>query len=141
MDAVIRSEIQHHGDAASYVFAGSHVGMMRELFADRRRAFYGQAAPVQLAPLPPNEVAESIAARFAATGRDPGSALGPLLALAQGHPQRTMLFAHALWEARLPRESPPTRHGRPHTLARWTRFVTSCAQCGQHLPRPASVAH
>ncbi len=28
-DAVIRSEIQHHGDAASYIFAGSHVGMMR----------------------------------------------------------------------------------------------------------------
>jgi hypothetical protein len=25
-DAVIRSEIQHHGDTASYVFAGSHVG-------------------------------------------------------------------------------------------------------------------
>ena len=50
-DAVIRSEIQHHGDAASYVFAGSHVGMMRELFTDRRRAFYGQAGPVDLPPL------------------------------------------------------------------------------------------
>jgi uncharacterized protein len=45
-DAVIRSEIQHHGDAASYVFAGSHVGMMRELFTDRRRAFYGRRGGV-----------------------------------------------------------------------------------------------
>ena len=98
VDAVIRSEIQHHGDAASYVFAGSHVGMMRELFADRRRAFYGQAAPVELSPLPPDEVADSIAARFAAGDRDPGVALEALLALAQGHPQRTMLLAHALWE-------------------------------------------
>lgn len=103
VDAVIRSEIQHHGDAASYVFAGSHVGMMRELFADRRRAFYGQAAPVELTPLPADEVAESIAARFALTGRDPGVALDPLLGLAQGHPQRTMLLAHALWE-----QTPPS---------------------------------
>lgn len=98
VDAVIRSEIQHHGDAASYVFAGSHVGMMRELFADRRRAFYGQAAPVELAPLPSDEVADSIATRFSTGGRDPGVALDPLIALAQGHPQRTMLLAHALWE-------------------------------------------
>ncbi len=98
VDAVIRSEIQHHGDAASYVFAGSHVGMMRELFADRRRAFYGQAAPVALPPLPPDDVATYIATRFEQTGRDIGHVLEPLLALAQGHPQRTMLLAHAVWE-------------------------------------------
>jgi uncharacterized protein len=98
VDAVIRSEIQHHGDAASYVFAGSHVGMMRELFADRRRAFYSQASPIELTPLPADKVAEYIASRFAETGRDPGRALDPLVELAQGHPQRTMLLAHALWE-------------------------------------------
>ncbi len=98
VDAVIRSEIQHHGDAASYIFAGSHVGMMRELFADRRRAFYGQAAPVELPPLPPAEVADYVATRFQRTRRDVGVALEPLLALAQGHPQRTMLLAHTLWE-------------------------------------------
>ena len=97
-DAVIRSEIQHHGDAASYVFAGSHVGMMRELFADRRRAFYGQAGPVDLPPLRADDVAEHLAARFEATGRGTGPALGPLLDTAAGHPQRTMLFAHALWD-------------------------------------------
>jgi len=98
VDAVIRSEIQHHGDVASYIFAGSHVGMMRELFADRRRAFYGQAAPVELPPLPADELAGYIAARFQQTGRDIGLALEPLLTLGQGHPQRTMLLAHAVWE-------------------------------------------
>jgi hypothetical protein len=97
-DAVIRSEIQHHGDAASYVFAGSQVGMMRELFADRRRAFYGQALPVQLPPLSPEAVAAYIATRFESTGREIGEALEPLLALTQGHPQRTMLLAHAVWD-------------------------------------------
>jgi hypothetical protein len=97
-DALIRSEIQHHGDAASYVFSGSHLGMMGELFADRRRAFYGQASPVELASLPADEVAEHIAERFERTGRSAGAALDPLLALADGHPQRTMLLAHAVWE-------------------------------------------
>jgi hypothetical protein len=97
-DAIIRSEIQHHGDAASYIFSGSHLGMMSELFGDRRRAFYGQAGQLELPPLPADEVAEYIADRFERTGRAVGDALDPLLARADGHPQRTMLLAHALWE-------------------------------------------
>lgn len=97
-DAVIRSEIQHHGDAASYVFAGSHVGMMRNLFSDRRRAFYGQAGPVDLPPLRPDDVADYVSHRFEATGKRVSAVLGPLLDASQGHPQRTMLLAHILWE-------------------------------------------
>lgn len=97
-DAIIRSEIQHHGDAASYIFSGSHLGMMSELFGDRRRAFYGQAGPLELPPLPADEVAEYIAERFERTGRAVGDALDALLRRADGHPQRTMLLAHALWE-------------------------------------------
>jgi hypothetical protein len=98
-DAIIRSEIQHHADAASYVFAGSSVGMMHALFTDRKRAFYAQARPVELPLLPPEETAEYIAGRFATSDRDVGAALGPLLEVAAGHPQRTMLLAHALWDA------------------------------------------
>lgn len=97
-DAVIRSEIQHHGEAASYVFAGSHPGMMTALFTDRRRAFYAQAKPVPLPPLPPDATAEFVAARFARTGKDIGGTLDGLLALTAGHPQRTMLLAAALWD-------------------------------------------
>ncbi len=97
-DAVVRSEIQHHADVASYIFAGSHVGMMRQLFGDRRRALYGQAAPLELSALRADEVASYVADRFAETGRDPGVALDGLLDLAAGHPQRTMLLAHLLWE-------------------------------------------
>jgi hypothetical protein len=99
IDAVIRSEIQHQGDAASYAFAGSHVGMMRNLFGDRRRAFYGQARPVDLAPLDDLELGEFVSERFERTGKSVGSALEPLLALVRGHPQRSMLAAHAVWEA------------------------------------------
>jgi uncharacterized protein len=97
-DALIRAEIQHHGDAASYVFAGSQVGMMSNLFSDRRRAFFGQAGPVDLPPLRPDDVADYLSLRFEATGRAIGSALPPLLETADGHPQRTMLLAYVLWE-------------------------------------------
>jgi len=119
-DAVIRSEIQHHGDAASYVFAGSHVGMMRELFASKRRAFYGQAAPIPLPPLGSEAVAGYVARRFEATGRDIGAALDPLLETARGHPQRTMLLAHAVWDRTAPGEAATdeTWEGaRAHALA------------------------
>lgn len=97
-DAVIRSEIQHHGDAASYVFAGSQLGMMRRLFADRRRAFYGQASPLDLPPLDPADVADHVDRKFAETGKAVGRALDPLLDLSRGHPQRTMLLANQLWD-------------------------------------------
>jgi hypothetical protein len=99
IDEVFRSEIEQHADAAAYVFSGSHPGLMRELFATRRRAFYGQAPPVELGPLGPEDLAEFVGARFAEGERDVGSALGPLLDLAAGHPQRAMLLAHHLYEA------------------------------------------
>jgi hypothetical protein len=98
IDAVIRSEIEHHSQAASYVFAGSHVGMMRELFASKRRAFYGQAGAVELGPLSPEDVAEYVGERFSLAGREIGGALGPLLDFCDGHPQRTMLLAHSVFE-------------------------------------------
>lgn len=98
-DALIRSRIQHHGNAASYVFAGSHPGMMRELFAAKERPLYGQARPVDLAPLRDDDLAEYITDRFERTGRSPGDLLGDLLGLARGHPQRAMLVSHHLWEA------------------------------------------
>src|SRR4249919_2441874 len=52
LDALIRSVIQHQGSGVVYVFSGSHPGMMRSLFSDRKRSFYGQAAPLELGGLP-----------------------------------------------------------------------------------------
>ncbi len=98
VDGLFRSRIQRHGDAASYVFAGSHPGLMAELFGARERPFYGQARPFALEPLADADIAEYVGARFEATKRDVGPALDPLLDLAAGHPQRAMLLAHHLWE-------------------------------------------
>jgi hypothetical protein len=111
LPGTFRSELETHGRAAAYVFSGSHPGLMRELFADRRHAFFAQAAPVDLGPLPPDALAEFIAGRFAAGRRDPGEALGPLLDAAEGHPQRAMLLAHHLYSR--------TRRDHPADAETW----------------------
>ena len=98
LDGTLRSQIQHHHEVG-YVFSGSHPGMMRKLFADRRRPLYDQAAPLELGPLSAESLAEAIGMRFEETGRDAGSALGYLLDLADGHPQRAMQLASHLWLA------------------------------------------
>jgi uncharacterized protein len=98
IDGAIRSVIEQHYNEAGYIFAGSHPGMMRALFDDRERPFYGQARAVPLAPLSSEDLAEFIGARFEDSGRDVGDALGPLLDVTRGHPQRAILLAHFLWE-------------------------------------------
>ena len=70
---------------------------MRDTFADRRYAFFAQAAAVPLGELPADALAQFISDQFAAGGRDPGDGLGPLLDLAVGHPQRSMQLAHHLY--------------------------------------------
>jgi hypothetical protein len=97
-DGKIRSVIQHQTDAATYAFAGSAPGVMAQLFADPRRPLLDQAVPRHLAPLPLEAVGEYVEQRFASTGRTVGPALSPLLEFARGHPQRSMMLAHYLWE-------------------------------------------
>lgn len=98
LDGLIRSRLEQHEAQASYIFAGSQLGMMNRLFEDRTRPFYGQARAVRLGHLPEDALAEYIGGRFRRTGRNVGEMLDPLLATARGHPQRAMLLAHFLWE-------------------------------------------
>jgi hypothetical protein len=112
LDGLLRSHIQHQGHVASYVFAGSEPGLMRQLFEDRDRPLYGSAVPVRLHRLRDEDISAYVARRFEDTGRRSGEALHPLVAAAQGHPQRAMLLAHRLWE-----EVP---HGEAATLDHWS---------------------
>lgn len=96
LDGLLRSHVQYHGDAATYIYSGSQPSLMRRLFTDRERPLYGQAEPLTLQPLPIDEVQVELADRFDDLDMDPGDALGPLCTAAAGHPQRTMLLAHLL---------------------------------------------
>jgi hypothetical protein len=97
LDGLLRSHIQHQGDVASYVFAGSEPALMRQLFETKERPLYGSAVPMRLERLASADIAAYVDERFRATGRGAGEALNPLLDAAKGHPQRAMLLAHRLW--------------------------------------------
>ena len=99
MDAILRSHIQFHGEVASYVFSGSEAGLMAQLFDATDAPLYGQAAPLRLGRLAAPDLAAYVADRFRGSEREVGDALGPLLEVADGHPQRAMLLAHHLWDA------------------------------------------
>ena len=101
-DGKIRSVIQHQTDAATYAFAGSAPGVMQQLFADPKRPLLDQAVPRSLAPLPLDAVGDYVSERFRQTGRTAAVALSPLLEFTRGHPQRSMMLAHYLWQ-RTPR--------------------------------------
>jgi hypothetical protein len=103
LDALLRSHIQYHGDVASYVFAGSEPGLMKQLFETSDRPLYGSAVPMRLGRLQDADIADYVTARFRDSKRGVGEALNPLLAAAKGHPQRAMLLAHRLWEQLEPR--------------------------------------
>lgn len=98
LDGLLRSHIQLQGEVASYVFAGSEPGMMRQLFEVKQRPLYGSAVPLHLERLAAQDIAAYVDRRFRETGRSVGDALNPLLDGAKGHPQRAMLLAHRLWE-------------------------------------------
>ncbi|HWF34086.1 MAG TPA: hypothetical protein VG295_01905, partial [Solirubrobacteraceae bacterium] len=85
---------------------GSQPSLMRALFSDRERPFYGQARPLELPSLPVDEAASDLEALLAADGLDAGAAVDELLAFTGGHPQRTVLLAHHLYSL-LDQPGPP----------------------------------
>lgn len=98
LDGLMRSVIQYHVEAAAYVFAGSQPSLMRSLFSDYERPFYGQARPLALPPLPIAEASQDIEDLIVRDGLEPAGAVDELLAFSAGHPQRTILLAHHLYE-------------------------------------------
>jgi hypothetical protein len=98
LDGLFRSVIQHHDQAAAYVFAGSQPSLMRALFSEYERPFYGQARPLELSTLPLDEAANDIEALLGADGLEADGTVDELLAFSGGHPQRTILLAHHLYE-------------------------------------------
>jgi hypothetical protein len=118
LDAVIRAVTQRHGQSVGYLFCGSLPTLLGELFEHPDSPFYRQADPLALAPMPRAALGGYIEARFAATGRDVGQALEPLLDLARGHPRAAMILAHALWEQ--------LREGRTADLETWQGALAPC---------------
>jgi hypothetical protein len=94
---LLRSELQHHYQDLAIVFAGSQPSTMRMLFADQAAPFFAQADLLEIGPLPDAAVARIVEDGFERTKRSPGAITPRLVAAAEGHPQRAMQLADALW--------------------------------------------
>lgn len=110
-EATIRSHAQHQRDYCSYLFAGSEPAMLAAAFDDRARPFYGQVETFRLGRLPAAALTEAIADGFALANRSPGDVVANLVNASEGHPQRTMLLAHLLFQS--------VGDGRRATAADW----------------------
>jgi AAA+ ATPase superfamily predicted ATPase len=117
IDGLFRSHIQRHGDAASYIFAGSHPGLMEQLFGAYERPFFGQARVMRLDPLTDSDLVEYVGERFERGERDAMPVMSAFLDLAKGHPQRAMLLAHQLWDQ--------TPRGEVATPERWQQALAA----------------
>lgn len=102
----LRAVIQHQ-QHVSYAFLGSRQGLLRKAVHDRGAPLLKMARPYPLGPLPRDEFASFLQARFKASGRPvPKEAIAALIDFTGGHPNDTQEAAHFLWEvALLPRSS------------------------------------
>src|SRR5690606_19328266 len=94
---LLRTELQHHYQELGIIFAGSQPSTMRTLFADQAEPFFAQADLVEIGPLADEDVAAIVEDGFERTGRRTGGVTSRLVATAEGHPQRAMQLADALW--------------------------------------------
>ena len=70
---------------------------MAMLFADRAQPFFAQADLMEIGPLSDAAVGEIVESGFADTGRSAGGLANRIVVMSQGHPQRAMQLADALW--------------------------------------------
>jgi hypothetical protein len=94
---LLRTKLQHHVRHLGLVFAGSQLSLMRAMFTDVARPFYGQADLVDVGPLSPRALRDIVTTGFRETDRDPGNLATPLIEFTGGHPQRAMQLADAAW--------------------------------------------
>jgi hypothetical protein len=112
---LLRTKLQAHVQRIGLMFAGSQTSLMRAMFTDVTRPFFGQADLVEVGPLSPAAVREIVERGFAETGREAGRLASHINDFAGGHPQRTMQLADSAW-----RHSEP---GQPYDDSVWADAV------------------
>lgn len=96
---LLRTRLQNFYQTMGIVFAGSEPSTMSMLFSDSSQPFFAQADLLEIPPLEDGALYHSIASGFESTGRDEGGVAADLVRFANGHPQRAMQLADALWHA------------------------------------------
>lgn len=99
VEGLLRTYVQSQRDSASYIFCGSQPSMIARMFGDQGRPFYSQAQRFELGRLDVALLVDTVTDIFEQTGRHGyAGAVTALMNAAEGHPQRSMLLAHLLWQ-------------------------------------------
>ena len=101
----LRTALQHSYQKLGIVFAGSEPSTMRALFEDRNQPFFSQADLIDIGPLETGDAHRIIEEGFETTGRAAGASTSQIVAFSQGHPQRAMQLADAVWRLVAPGET------------------------------------
>jgi hypothetical protein len=96
--AVLRTELQHHYRDLGIVFAGSQPSTMATLFGDQVQPFFSQADLVEIGPMDAADLVAIVSSGFERTGRHVGTVVDAIVSTSQGHPQRAMQLADAVWQ-------------------------------------------
>ncbi len=100
LERLLRSVIQEQ-DRVTYIFSGSQVNMLREIFENGDRPFFQSTKVMKLGKLPIKPFKEYIMSSFEKTGLelDEGT-VHEILELTEGHPMRTKELCFELWNQR-----------------------------------------
>ncbi len=97
LERLFRSVIQEQ-DKVSYIFSGSQVRMLREMFESGDRPFFRSTKVMKLGKIPKIEFKGYIINRFKKTGLEIDSSLiDDILDFTEGHPMRTKQICFELW--------------------------------------------
>jgi len=94
---VMRGEIQHHENCC-YIFAGSNMTLMTEIFEKKKAPFYNFCRKIPLKPFDSNELAQEIVVAFKSRAIvfESNDVLVELIDKCGGHPANTMLVLQTI---------------------------------------------
>jgi parvulin-like peptidyl-prolyl isomerase len=97
-ESLLRSKIQQQ-HKTNYLFFGSKTHLLKEMFNDKKRAFYNAASQMSIGPLPRKETIDFLQKKFAASDIliDDNTA-GHMIAVAADIPHYIQLLAAEIWQ-------------------------------------------
>jgi AAA+ ATPase superfamily predicted ATPase len=94
----MRSVFQHHRNV-SYIFMGSKMHLMRDIFNNPNRPFYKSGKHFPLEKIDPKELENFAAKKFKATGINIAKhEIKKIIEISECHPYYFQMLSHVLWE-------------------------------------------
>lgn len=98
IEKLMRTKFQHHKDV-SYLFAGSKVSILLDMFENAENAFYKSGKIFPLQKIPSEEFVSFIIRKFEDTGKTIHRAEGEkIVAFTKNHPFFTQMLASEAWD-------------------------------------------